>query len=624
MGSRFDDQRNTIQSIENTEQVSPANFETENKKSSKQNKAEGSSIAVLPFINMSADKDQEYFTDGISEEILNVLAQIPNLHVTSRSSAFSFKGKEINLSEVAKQLGVKNILEGSVRKSGTTIRITAQLIEAETDKHLWSQTYDRELVDIFKIQDEISAAIVASLKNELGLNVKAIKREMDEVDQLAHSEYLKGRFFIEKRNFEDVTKAKHHFKKATELAPNFAPGWMGLAWSEVFLSETNYGNQLPQDAFKLGIVSAQKALALDPNLPEAHAIMSLVLNEDNQYALAQTHLKRAIEINPNYADAYTWLANAINEEPNWIVNHAPQEGLDLSEKALQLNPLSIIVNLNNVESLIALGETQKALKIAKQMQVIDNNHPLTPLTLAIIQNGSGEHGKGLNNWMKALKLNPNSSRWKLVIATGFDRIGMRQKSLNILDDSNRKIFTPWFKGDLKGLIKIIRKNFPRTDKDNFGNFQRGLVEVIAEDYSAAIEFLLKSNLCQLCDSLIYSYQQIGETEKANNILEERKTRYEKLLKAGVKIWIYNETNYSGRTKIEIVGMNISYFSGDIEDAISLLEEAVSVGYIIQRKYKILPMYSKLRSHPKWNALLAESDQHTAKERRIFADLENNG
>ncbi len=241
-----------------------------------QAKPEGSSIAVLPFVNMSNDAANEYFSDGISEELLNVLAKIPNLHVTSRSSAFAFKGKDINISEVASKLGVMNVLEGSVRKSGHRIRITAQLIEAATDKHLWSESYDRELTDIFAVQDEISAAIVSSLKSKLGLEVKLEKRDMSMVNLDAHSEYLKGRFFIENRNQEDTEKALTHFNKALAFSPDYAEAWMGKAWASLFLSELAYGSTPAEIAIKNARQAIHKALQLAPKLAESHAINGLI------------------------------------------------------------------------------------------------------------------------------------------------------------------------------------------------------------------------------------------------------------------------------------------------------------------------------------------------------------
>jgi TolB-like protein len=223
----------------------------------------GTSIAVLPFVNMSEDANNEYFSDGISEEILNVLAKLPKLKVTSRSSAFSFKGKEIILSEVANKLGVENILEGSVRKAGNKIRVTAQLIEAKTDTHLWSETYDRELTidSIFNIQDEIAKSIVEALKSKLGFDSEAISRVMPIVDLDAHNEYLKGRYFIERRTPEDIEKALLHFNQAAEISPDYAPAWMGKAWAIIFLSEFHYGDLPLHDAIERARPAAEKALS---------------------------------------------------------------------------------------------------------------------------------------------------------------------------------------------------------------------------------------------------------------------------------------------------------------------------------------------------------------------------
>ena len=180
------------------------------------------SIAVLPFVNMSSDPEQEYFSDGISEEILNVLAQIPNLHVTSRSSAFQFKGKDIDIPTVAKQLGVDNVLEGSVRKSGSNVRITAQLIEAGTDKHLWSASYDRELTNIFAIQDEISEAIVAALKDTLGIEIATTEAARESIDAGAHNEYLLGVYNTALRNKESLELAVRHFEQAIGIEAEYA------------------------------------------------------------------------------------------------------------------------------------------------------------------------------------------------------------------------------------------------------------------------------------------------------------------------------------------------------------------------------------------------------------------
>ena len=581
------------------------------------------SIAVLPFVDMSQNQDQEYFADGISEEILNVLAKVKNLKVTSRSSSFSFKGEQINIVEVAKTLGVRHILEGSIRKSGSTIRITAQLIDADSDQHLWSQTYDRELVDIFKIQDEISVSIVNQLKDKLDLNTTITPRDMSNVSPDAHNEYLKGRFFIEKRNEADIEKALIHFTKATELSPEYAPAWMGVAWANLYLFD--YGNRLPQVTYKLAKPAAEKALALDPELPEAYAVLSNIIEMNAEFIKSQHYLERSIELNPNYADAYSWLADRPNWLPNWIVDHHPEEGVNYAKIALSLDPLSMLANTNYAENLIALGRYQQAHKIVETMMEINSNYALSYDLLSGLESSQGYYGQSLNNLDIAISHSPGHGQLKSDAATILNRLGLNQKALALLDDGDNSneyfaLTRFWYSGEINSYIKKVRQDYPNSNNVFFGSYLRGNAETLAEDYPAAIDYYLKSNFCDLCDALIYCYQQIGETQTANKLLAERKKRFDKLLNAGVKNWIYHPTNYSGKAPITLVGMNNSYFSGDLDSAITQYQQAISDGYIIEQKYKIHPMYAKLRAHPQWGSLLAESNRHADKERKIYLAL----
>jgi adenylate cyclase len=193
------------------------------------------SIAVLPFVNMSSDPEQEYFSDGISEELLNLLSKIPELRVISRSSSFSFKGKDFDIPTIAKQLNVAHILEGSVRKAGNQVRITAQLIEARSDTHLWSQTYDRELANIFVVQDEISAAITGALKERLGLQLDAAPMETAITNAEAHDAYLRGRHLVVQRTRASIEGAVQEFEKAIRLDPEYALAHAELAIATVLL-----------------------------------------------------------------------------------------------------------------------------------------------------------------------------------------------------------------------------------------------------------------------------------------------------------------------------------------------------------------------------------------------------
>src|SRR5262245_31874786 len=189
------------------------------------NELPAKSIAVLPFVNMSSDKEQDYFSDGLSEELLNLLAQVPQLRVIARTSSFSFKGKEVDVSTIAKALNVANVLEGSVRKSGDTVRITAQLIRASDSSHLWSQAYDRQMTDVFKVQDEIAAAVVEQLK--VRLLGAAPKRPVTDPD--TYTLFLQGREVARQYNREAFEQAIAIYKQALTIDPSYAPAWSGLA-----------------------------------------------------------------------------------------------------------------------------------------------------------------------------------------------------------------------------------------------------------------------------------------------------------------------------------------------------------------------------------------------------------
>ncbi len=252
------------------------------------------SIAVLAFADMSEKKDQEYFSDGISEELLNLLAKIPRLQVTARTSSFSFKGKEIAIPEIARQLHVAHVLEGSVRKAGSTVRITAQLIDAATDAHLWSRTYDRKLDDIFAIQDEIAADVVKELKITL-LGTAATVRETDPV---AYSMYLEARQLGRQFAAEAFQRSDGLYRKALAIDSRYAPAWDGL--SSNLINETAMGLLSNQEAFARAREAAMNALAIDPAYAPAHADLGWIsMSSDNDLAGAARYFERALALDPS-------------------------------------------------------------------------------------------------------------------------------------------------------------------------------------------------------------------------------------------------------------------------------------------------------------------------------------
>ncbi len=317
-------------------------------------------IAVLPFVNMSADEENEYFSDGISEELLNTLVRVDGLQVASRTSAFSFKGQEIDIPTIAERLKVAHIVEGSVRRSGSQVRITAQLIDVRSDRHLWSESYTRELSDVFAIQDEIAAAIAEAL--ELTLLGEEAGRRTDDIE--AHDLYLLGRHAFHQRTAESLQRAIVLFERAIAIDAEYALAYSGLADAYSLISQ--YGDYDPEAAATAAEENARRALDLAPELAEAHASLGLSLAVQGLTQDAVEHYRHAIERNPDYSMAHMWLGNAIRGEP--------LAALAAFRDAERVDPLHPLIAENIGATLAWLGRFDEAERHFDQAL---RNHPDT-------------------------------------------------------------------------------------------------------------------------------------------------------------------------------------------------------------------------------------------------------
>jgi TolB-like protein/Flp pilus assembly protein TadD len=299
------------------------------------------SIAVLPFVNMSSDKDQEYFSDGISEELLNLLAKIPQLQVTARTSSFSFKGKDIAIPQIAHTLHVANVLEGSVRKAGNSVRITAQLIRAGTDTHLWSQTYDRKLDDIFAIQDEIAADVVKQLKVTLLGAAPTVRT----TDPEAYALYLQAKQLGRQFTAEAFQQSDALYRKVLTTDPGYAPAWVGLGRN--FSNETSQGLLPNKVGFAQYREATMKAVAIDPDYAPAHTSLGwIAMYGDNDLAGAAQHFQRALALDPSDLDVLRSSATLLASLGRL------DEALALEEAVVRRDPV-------NVNALFNLGLYQR-------------------------------------------------------------------------------------------------------------------------------------------------------------------------------------------------------------------------------------------------------------------------
>jgi TolB-like protein len=313
------------------------------------------SIAVLPFVNMSGDAENEYFSDGISEEILNVLARVPELSVAARTSSFQFKGEKRDVAEIATQLKVRMVLEGSVRKQAERVRVTAQLIDAGTGFHLWSETYDRELKDIFAIQDEIARAIGEELKVRVLGQGDSAAAVSGTTNVEAHDVYLRGLALWRMREEDELFAAIDAFERAIEADPGFAAAWGGLAIAYAVLPA--YTNRLaPGETAARSLDASQRALALDPTQPEPYLAMgSVAAVFSGRRETGAALLRRAIELRPSSATAHQWLGTTLVEMGEL------DAGIASLRRAAELDPRSLIVASNLASMLSIAGRDEEAI-----------------------------------------------------------------------------------------------------------------------------------------------------------------------------------------------------------------------------------------------------------------------
>jgi TolB-like protein/Tfp pilus assembly protein PilF len=356
------------------------------------------SVAVLPFLNLSADKENEYFSDGMTEEILNALAKVEGLMVTSRTSSFAFKGKNNDIKEIAKQLGVKAVIEGSVRKFGNRVRVTAQLINAEDGYHKWSEVYDRNLEDIFTVQDEIATSIAQQMKQSL-IHVKPLQNlvKIPTESINAYNLYLKGLFYWNKWSPDNVQKAIKIYEQAIQIEPGFALPYTGLSACNIYLGAV--GMKVPEVAYSEGKKYALKALELDDIVPEAHISLAMVhYFGDWDWKSSEKCFLKALELNPNSAMAHQYYAMLLSTQGY------NKKALKESEMAFQLDPLNAPISTMLAFNYYNVNMIKEAMEQCEKTYEIDPDFHETWSGQAFIYYKTGDIEKAIKIYKKVIDL----------------------------------------------------------------------------------------------------------------------------------------------------------------------------------------------------------------------------
>ena len=363
----------------------------------------GRSIAVLPFVNMSSDPEQEYFSDGITEEILNSLAAVRELKVAGRTSSFAFKGQNDDLRRIGETLGVENILEGSVRKSGQTVRITAQLIQVDDGFHLWSETYDRKLTDVFEIQEEIATEILAQLRATL-LEEEAEALAPQATSPEVYDRYLLARQRLYNRSRAAIESAVEILDEAIALDPGYAPALAQRGIATLFLSDRSYGSIPEAEAQRQGKRYVDQALEIDPQLAEAWAGLGLYYtNRQSEHEAAIEALTKALDLNPNLIDASNWL---------YVVLSGIGENVaarDLIEHMIDKDPLYKPAFGNGVQTFNNFGMREKAEAAISRFRSFDPNDPIGFYSEGLHHFYNGEVAAGFPLAERGIELAPSSN-----------------------------------------------------------------------------------------------------------------------------------------------------------------------------------------------------------------------
>ena len=405
--------------------------------------AHSTALVVLPLENLSGDKDQDYFADGMTDELIANLAKIRSLHVISRSTAMAYKGTRKPLSEIARELNVDAVVEGTVMRVGNRVRITAELVQVSTDHHLWADTYESQLGDVLALQNRVSSAIV----NEIRINLTPEERERlakaPAVTPEAYENYLKGLYYWNKRSDENLARAITYFERATTLDSRYALGYAGLSDCYAIISAEIFGTMPASEAAPKAKAAAMRALELDPTMAEAQTSLATVkFNYDWDWSGASEGFNRAIGLNPSYATAYQRYSLYL------IAMGRVQDSFAQIQKARELDPLSLSINFSLGWRLYMARQYDAAIAQSKDTLEMDPSYELPHLVLGQAYEQKGDYAQAIPELRKAVDLSHGTPLMISALAHAYGRSGNRAEAEKLLADlqakSIKKYVSPYY------------------------------------------------------------------------------------------------------------------------------------------------------------------------------------
>jgi TolB-like protein/Tfp pilus assembly protein PilF len=571
----------------------------------------GKSIAVLPFVNMSADADNEYFSDGISEEILNALARVKELKVAGRTSSFAFRDKDQDLRTIGEALNVAHILEGSVRKSGNKLRITAQLIKVDDGFHLWSDTYDRELTDVFAIQDEIATAILEQLKAQL-LDGAQTELAVQRTDTEVYDLYLLARQRLYERKRLSIEAAAELLDKAIALDPGYAPAHAQRGIAFIFLADDAYGTlpiELAETQAKLHI---DKALKLDPGLAEAHAALGLYHNErpGGGFFKAIPELQKALAINPNLIDASNWLHTA------YANTGQSGKGLEILEDILERDPLYRPGIGNSILIYNRMGLQDRSWALLERAKPFMPNDSFIVRNEAITHFSLGQFAIGMPIVEAAIELQHASRYQRSALSVGLISTHQFERAVGEAVPTF-KVLALW-QLERKEEAALLAYDIALSDRDVAILFQflngedrsEELISFLEERWASLDEFQVDFPPYSLVgydemSAVALAYARTGNQQKFIDALERVRLAHDRMKSQGADNYRFylNEAVYYT-------------LSGDAETALKHLASAIDMGFIGSSRLKAAwPALEPLEGDPRFEAIQSRMIEHLNRERK---------